>query len=57
VDESAFPFVNDPVGRIAAGAPLADFSFVFPAPGKYLVICEVAPHFETANMWMWVNVK
>jgi plastocyanin len=57
VDPSAFPFVNDPAGRIAAGAPLADFSFTFAAAGKYLVICDVAPHFEESNMWIWVNVK
>jgi hypothetical protein len=57
VDPSAFPFVNDPAGRIAAGPPTVDFSFTFAAPGKYLVICEVAPHFEDSNMWIWVNVK
>jgi hypothetical protein len=57
VDPSAFPFVNDPVGRIAAGALLTDFSYTFAASGKYLVICEVAPHFEEANMWIWVNVQ
>jgi hypothetical protein len=57
VDPAAFPFVNDPDGRIAAGPPTVDFSFTFGSPGKYLVICEVAPHFEDANMWIWVNVK
>jgi plastocyanin len=57
VDPAAFPFVNDPDGRIAAGAPTMDFSHTFASPGKYLVICEVAPHFEDSNMWIWVNVK
>jgi plastocyanin len=57
VDPAAFPFVNDPAGRIAAGPLLTDFSYTFAAPGKYLVICEVAPHFEEANMWMWINVQ
>jgi plastocyanin len=57
VDPSAFPFVNDPDGRIAAGFPTVDFSHTFASPGKYLVICEVAPHFEDSNMWIWVNVK
>jgi hypothetical protein len=57
VDPAAFPFVNDPDGRIAAGPLLTDFSYTFASPGKYLVICEVAPHFEDSNMWIWVNVQ
>jgi plastocyanin len=57
VDESAFPFVNDPSDRVALGIPLADFSYKFSEKGKYLVICNVAPHFEEAQMWGWVNVK
>lgn len=58
VDETAFPFVNDPAGRLFLSAPpTADAEFTFDEPGKYLVICNVAPHFEVAQMWGWVQVK
>jgi plastocyanin len=57
VDEDAFPFVNDPNGRIFLGGLRADEVFVFTEPGKYLVICEIAPHFEEAQMWGWVHVQ
>jgi plastocyanin len=57
INVTAFPFVNDPAGRIALGGLFTDFSFTFASPGKYLVICNVAPHFEESNMWIWVNVK
>lgn len=61
-DEAAFPLVEDPEGRIFVGAlPLPGFdpnaSFTFEQPGKYLVICNIAPHFEEAQMWGWVTVK
>ena len=49
-----------------AGAPLAYSQdrvevVQFPAPGRYLVICAVLPHFAPANnahppMHGWVNV-
>jgi plastocyanin len=55
-DETAFPFVNDDTNRIFLGG-IADASFTFSEPGKYLVICNIAPHFEDSNMWGWVQVK
>jgi plastocyanin len=56
-DPAAFPFVNDPQGRIFLGGLGTNESFTFDEPGKYLVICNVAPHFEEAQMWAWVQVK
>jgi plastocyanin len=56
-DVGAFPFVNDADGRVFLGGLLADESFTFDEPGKYLVICNIAPHFEEAQMWGWVIVK
>jgi hypothetical protein len=29
----------------------------FNAPGRYLVICNLRPHFTEFNMYGWVNVK
>lgn len=52
-----FPFVNDPDDRIFLGGLTADAAFTFEEPGKYLVICNVAPHFEEAQMWGWVQVN
>jgi hypothetical protein len=31
-------------------------SIVFPEPGRYLVICNVNPHFRL-GMWAWVKVS
>ncbi len=56
VDPGEFPFVNDPAGAILA-PPIVSTNFTFNSPGKYLVICNVAPHFEGAQMWGWVNVN
>ena len=53
---AAFPFVEDPVGRLALGGVGSDLTFTFDQPGKYLVICNIAPHFEESNMWGWVQV-
>jgi plastocyanin len=50
------PFVNDPDGRVFLGG-MSDEQVTFDEPGKYLVICNVAPHFEEASMWGWVMVK
>jgi hypothetical protein len=55
------PVINDPAGRIARrplnlGAPVV-WSQTFPEPGRYLVICEVLPHFAVAKMYAWVVVK
>ena len=56
-DPAAFPFVADPNGRLLLAPPLTDVTFTFNEPGTYLVICNVAPHFEDAQMWAWVQVK
>lgn len=54
---ATFPFVNDSDDRIFLGAPLTDANYQFTEAGKYLVICNVTPHFEEAQMWGWVNVR
>lgn len=56
------PIINDPDGRITRGSLGTDggittFSWTFTEPGKYLVICEVLPHFQGAKMYAWVDVK
>jgi plastocyanin len=33
------------------------FTYAFPAPGRYLVICVTTPHFVNGDMWGWVIVK
>ena len=54
-------YFNDPTNRLAvftppcAGGPTAP-SFLFPKPGRYLVVCSFLPHFEV-QMWGWVIVK
>lgn len=35
----------------------AEFEHTFTAPGRYLVICRLMPHFAFANMYGWVIVK
>jgi plastocyanin len=52
-------FVDDPTNRIndPLPPPTQSVSFTFDQPGKYLVICNVAPHFEEAQMWGWVQVN
>jgi hypothetical protein len=57
VDPAAFPFVNDPSGVIAASPPLVDLSYTFSSPGTYLLICNLAPHFQEARMYAWVHVR
>ena len=61
----AFPpesniFVNDPEGRVflgPVGAPSTTGAGTFSTPGKYLMICNVTPHFAFAKMYGWVIVK
>lgn len=55
------PIINSAAGRIVRG-PLvlgtpADFDWTFTAPGRYLVICEVLPHFAVGKMYAWIEVK
>ena len=55
--------INDPTGRLAVGpfsfAPMSWTSpdGTFNTPGKYLVICNVVPHFVGAKMYAWVVVR
>ena len=52
------PLINDDEGRVALGGFQADLiDWSPPAPGRYLVICTVAPHFTEGRMWGWVNVR
>lgn len=59
------PFVNDPDGLLALGplnVPPATQTWTTPAgtfsaPGRYLILCNFAPHFEFARMYGWVIVK
>jgi len=51
-------FIFDPVLRKALQvAPVPFLPFTFFAPGRYLVICAVKPHFVLANMYGWVIVR
>lgn len=55
------PVINDPNGRLARTpvtfpAPTT-FAYTFDEPGRYLVLCEVLPHFVEAKMYGWVIVK
>ena len=52
-----FPFLNDEDGRIFLGGLQVDETFTFEEPGKYLVLCNITPHFEEAQMWGWVIVN
>jgi plastocyanin len=56
-DENTFPFVNDANRRIFLGGLMVDETFTFDEPGKYLVICNITPHFEESQMWGWVIVR
>jgi plastocyanin len=54
--------INDADGRIGLGPALSFFgghvwSFTFEKPGRYLVICTIAPHFLGSKMYGWVIVK
>lgn len=55
------PIINDATGRIVRDGlvfgPAVPFSWTFDQPGKYLVICEVLPHFVESKMYGWVDVK
>lgn len=62
------PLINDTEGRIVGGSEttlntnfgtgeVIEFQWTFEEPGRYLVICEVLPHFVGAKMYAWVDVK
>ena len=56
--------IDDPTNRVALGPavnPVGQVTWTTPpgtfdAPGKYLVICVVLPHFAGAKMYAYVNV-
>lgn len=68
---SPFPIpdflIVSPTGRIASNNLTTSLSFgtstwtspagTFDTPGKYFVMCRVAPHFLGAQMYGWVIVK
>jgi plastocyanin len=53
--------VDDPNNRVFIGpSPFvgdASTEYTFTSPGKYLVICNIAPHFQFTSMWGYVNVR
>ena len=59
--------INDPAGRLArsptltgtdaAPAPWQAPAGTFARPGRYLVICEILPHFAEYGMYGWVIVE
>jgi plastocyanin len=62
----AFPpnlLINDSSGRVALSPPpgtATSFTTApgtFATPGRYLVLCNVTPHFAFFNMYGWVNVQ
>ena len=61
----AFPpnlFINDATNRLALSAPNAppatsSFEYTFSTPGRYLILCNVTPHFAVDKMYGWVIVK
>ena len=64
--EGGFPFLNDTGGLLATGpaVPAAQGTATwstpagtFDEPGRYLVLCNFAPHFEEFDMYGWVQVK
>lgn len=56
------PRINDPIGRIPingsnpTGCGPRTYTHTFANPGRYLVICEVLPHFGV-GMYGWVIVR
>ena len=62
----AFPpnlFINDPTNRLALGpaagtqGPWTPPAGTFSTPGRYLILCNVTPHFAVDSMYGWVIVK
>lgn len=55
-------YIDEPNGRLfietaPAFGPPHEVQFTFDEPGRYLVICAVAPHFAAFNMYGWVEVR
>jgi hypothetical protein len=64
--QGPFPLVNDPAARVALGPAVSGSpgtatwptpAGTFDEPGRYLVLCNFAPHFAEFDMYGWVNVK
>jgi hypothetical protein len=57
------PVFEDEEGRIAEGPlncpsdEVVAWSYTFEEPGRYLVICQILPHFVEADMYSWVQVR
>jgi hypothetical protein len=56
--------IDDPDGRVADRSPMSLGPMqwsppegTFDEPGRYLVICYVAPHFLFANMYAYIDVR
>ena len=61
-----FPFINDTGGLVASGPRVSGSpgtatwttpAGTFDEPGRYLVLCNFAPHFAEFGMYGWVTVK
>jgi hypothetical protein len=61
-----FPFINDTGGLLATGPRVSPAqgtatwttpAGTFDEPGRYLILCNFAPHFAEFGMYGWVNVK
>ena len=61
-----FPFINEDEGLVATGPRVSGSpgtatwttpAGTFDEPGRYLVLCNFAPHFAEFNMYGWVNVR
>ncbi len=54
-------FINDPDGRLELGpavpGPWEVPAGTFNEPGRYLLLCNITPHFAFFNMYGWVTVK
>lgn len=55
-------YIDEPNGRLfldpaPAFGPPHSVEYTFEQPGKYLVICRIAPHFAFNKMYAWVEVK
>lgn len=55
-------YIDEPVGRVfldpaAAFGPPHALEHTFNEPGRYLVICAIAPHFAVFRMYGWVEVR
>lgn len=64
--DGGFPFINENEGLVATGprvsASAGTATWTTPAgtfdePGRYLILCNFAPHFAEFGMYGWVNVK